>query len=246
LGQAPSEQAPQIDGHAVTVDVKAAYDRLRSGEVSPVDLENLAAGKERSAIPLLVSAYAQQHDSFIKAKIASTLIRLGDQDKLYFEMLTQSVEGLLEENEPAPFTYDRTGHLEASMPAVFGQWAASHNLTPEDAAERFLYDAPGVVSMLAETKDPRARATLLLALRSVNPYIRTNAALGLAQLKDRSAIKAIILSSESAQPEFRSLVAEALVYFDDPEAADAARRLIPVERLNALKADRAQGPPALK
>jgi HEAT repeat protein len=71
--------------------------------------------------------------------------------------------------------------------------------------------------------------------------IEIAAAMGLAEIQDKDSIPLIIEACDRAPAEAASSIAEALVYFDDPEAQGAVGRYIRKDVAKALREERAQG-----
>jgi HEAT repeat protein len=94
-------------------------------------------------------------------------------------------------------------------------------------------ELPAAVEALGETVDRRSSSILLRGLRSRNFFIVNEAVLGLARLSDPKAVKAIIVACKRLSADERPLVARALLYFDTPEAQQAAEQLIANPKLLA-------------
>jgi HEAT repeat protein len=222
-------------------DLKGAESNLKSGSYSMANLETLAVAKDRAVVPALVVAFDKETDETAKAKLASTLIRIGTDDAPYWDFLERSVSGALADMAPNPLVYDQQGHLAPGPSPAFERWALNHYLSLADAADRYFYYVPGLVLCLAQTEKPRAVPLLMTALASTNPLVQIDAAKGLAQMKVKAAIPLIIAASDSAPADVRLLLAESLIYFDDPVATKAAIRLIPAEQRAQFEAARARG-----
>ena len=229
-----------------TSSVQESLDKLRSGAYSLANLETLARSTNSLPVPLLTAEYDKQSDELTKAKLASTLIRLGKGDEAYWQFLGKSLDNALLDTPPSPFLFDHRGHTIPGTSAAFERWALDRHMSTQEAGERYFFDVPALVLFIAQTERQRAVPYLMRALSSSNPYVEINASLGLAQMKVNAAIPKIIAACDSAPLELQSTLAESLIYFDDPLADKAARRLIPNEERIQLEKGKSQGLKALR
>jgi HEAT repeat protein len=183
-------------------------------------VEQLAEARASQAVPVLEKKYKRTGDMYVKAHIASALIRLGDSDPHYWDDLASVASKAVKSTAPSYYRFDSNGKALAGPSSEFIAWAKSKNI-PLSTAGGDAFRRPGVLMLLAKTGDPRAVPILQEGLLSPNYLMETEAALGLAQLQDTSSIPMIISACAHAPAEAASAIAESLVYFDDPDAQRA-------------------------
>lgn len=194
------------------------------------------------AIPMLEQKFLRTEDPTDKGKIAQVLVKLGDKRDIYWNYLVDLATPAIESNAPDFMSYDSQGKTQPGPSPAFIAWAQAHNLAPNGtAAEDSVYRLPGRVGLLGLTGDPRAIPLLRQALSSPNHMIEVMAAEGLAELQDKGSIPLIIGACESAPAEAAGAIAQALVYFDDPEAQKTVDQYVPKEAAKALRDAKARG-----
>jgi PBS lyase HEAT-like repeat len=217
-------------------EVEDRINRVKQGKFGLADVEVIAQAHAVEAIPILKRQFDRTKDQDAKAKIAGALSQLGDKEPVYWDFLENRARIAVESRAPYPIRFDAQGKI---MPQQFTpdllQWAKDRNISPGDATQMALYDIPGKVLMLAATGDPRGLSLLREAMSSPNYMIQEVAAKGLAFLQDKESIPLIIGACQLAPADMAAVIAEALIFFDDPQAQSAAATYIPKNTLEALR-----------
>jgi len=203
-----------------------------SSDITPQELAQMVDRGDKRAIPALEKAFQKATDRIDKEGIAGSLVRLGDKNEIYCNFLAQYARAAVENDMPFPYEFDADGEIIGNPKDVpekyapdFLAWCKKHGEQTGSTAQQALYGLPVDLLALAATGDSRGSEILFRGLESRNYYVATFAARGLARLQDRRAIKPIIQACERA-PGMAEVIAEALVFFDDPEAQSAAARFI--------------------
>jgi hypothetical protein len=194
------------------------------------DVRLLAQAGVTQAIPALKQEFAVTKDTWLKLVIAGALVKLGDQDPVYWDFLADEARAAVENDAPSIFQLDSQGKIVANngqLPPEFIAWAKARNLDPAAAAQDQMYELPRHFVYLAETGDPRGRRLLRRGLKSHNFMIQTLAAQGLAKLQDKDSIPLIIEACRTMPGHGNLSIASALLFFDDPRAERAAETIIP-------------------
>jgi len=237
-GQAPSGQADKI-----TRDIEKV--KRDSPDISTAEklfaIKELARAGATQAIPAVEAEFDRTQDKTTKAHIANALVMLGDKNAVYWNFLAGQATLAAETDAPDVVIDSKgTGTLRQFSPD-FLKWAKSHNMTPNDAGLQVTYEFPVYIGLLGETADPRAIPILQRALLSPNFLINAMAAKGLAVAQDKGSIPLIIAACQRAPANTAGAIAEALVYFDDPEAQSAVDTYMPREYAKAARDARANG-----
>ncbi len=226
-------------------NVPDAIAKVKSGDFALVHVEMIAEAGAVEAIPILKEQFLRSQDPFVKAKIASALVRLGDKDDIYRDFLVKQATPALESDAPDFMNFDPQAKTGAGPSPEFIAWAKAHNVPPNGpdgtAAEDAMYWFPGKVMLLGSTGDRRAIPLLRQALLSPNHMIEIAAANGLAEIQDEDSIPLIIEACKKAPAAVAGLIAESLIYFDDTEAKSAVDTYVPKDRAKILREARAQG-----
>jgi len=235
------------------LNVRSLMDQLKKEPFMRVTANRLADAGAVEAIPLLETKYAEikvpsprgvltSEAVLDKSIIASALVRLGDSKAEYWDFLAAQAEIVVGDRSPFPLSFDSSGDpVPRSLSADFLQWAQSNNVDPNLAAQDRFYAMPGLLLAMAVTGDPRGLMILRKGLSSGNYLVQTWAAKGLALLGDNASIGLIINACAKLGPMVSAAVAQALVFFDDPEAEAASKRFINnQEFLEGLRQRKAQ------
>ena len=235
---APSGYAYATD----SVRVPIVIAKLQKGDFGLVDIEIIAEAKAVQAIPALENQYEKSTDLDTKEKIANALVRLGgDPNGKYWDLLATHADEVLTNGAPNPFAYKSDGTTLLEPSSQFVDWAKSHNLDLSTALHNATFDATGAILDIATTDDPRSLPFLRKAVQSQNHMVAIVGALGLAELKDSDSVNLIIEAAKHAPKEAAGVIAEALVYFDTPDAQQAFDAFVPKEMAKALREARSQG-----
>lgn len=186
------------------------------------------------AIPALERFYAKHKDDPVtpastplRDVIASLLVQIGDPNPVYWNLLVSEAEAVLSSPVPVPRSV-RTSPLELDKAYTPEQkaWAKAHNLSLMQMFSEILNSQPSRFGPLAASGDPRSLPILRRALKSPNPMIQSQAAIGLAILHDRNSIPAIVAICR-ADPSRADFLTQGLVDFHDPAADKAFHQLFP-------------------
>ncbi len=253
--KAPAEVAPSIARYLDRFDdpqaqaaakaylpkVPDELDELRQGNMAPVFLEKVAAAREVQAVPILAEQFARTGDDVTKAHIASSLVRLGDNDSRYWDFLVEQARLAIESDAPSVTKWDAQGRIQPGTSPEFVAWTKVHNIPANSAKEDAMVWFPQRVLFLGLTGDPRGIPLLRRGLLSSNYMVQTYAAMGLAKLEDDDSIPLIIEACNRAPSEVSSSIAESLVYFDAPDAQNAVDKYMTKDAARALREARANG-----
>ena len=224
--------------------VADAVKRVEQGKFDGMDVQAIAEAGAVEAIPALEEQFARrlepdasaEIDPGNKGVIASALVRLGDKGQVYWDFLENAARTAVENGPPYPIRFDAQGKIMPyQLTPELLEWAKSRSISPEDAAQIAIYNMPGKVLLLAETGDPRGLPLLGQAMSSPNYMIQVGAAKGLAKLQDKESIPMIIGACLRAPVDMAAVIAQALIFFDDPQAQSAAEKYIPNDMLKALR-----------
>ncbi|HYX51968.1 MAG TPA: hypothetical protein VE783_00850 [Candidatus Limnocylindrales bacterium] len=207
--------------------VDEAISEIKSGHVDPVVLQRLARAHAVEAINPLREQFARTQDDLLKDAIASTLVRLGVEDRSYWDYLEQNARKAIESDAPFPSAFDVQGHaIRKQLSPEFLEWAKRNQLDVQQAVTIQMQRMPAQVSFLAATRDPRATELLRRAMASRNYLVEAVAARGLASLQDSDSVSLIVTACRRAPSEAAELVARSLVFFQTPQAQSAAESFI--------------------
>lgn len=226
---------------ADNTNVRDAIVKVKSGNFSLVHVDMIAKAGAVEAVPALKEQFARSRDPIVKAKIASALVRLGDRDDIYWDLVVKEATQAVESDAPDFMNFDVQSNTPSGPSPGFVTWAKAHGESVQTAGREVMYELPGKVLLLSSTGDQRAIPLLRRGLLSPNHMIEDRAAEGLADLQDKESIPLIIEACKRAPAGAAALVAEYLVYFDDADAQSAVDTYVPKERAKILRESRAQG-----
>ena len=223
--------------------VANAISQVESGNFTMAAVDQIARAHAVQAIPVLEKQFVvASEEANLKGKIASALVRLGDNNNVYWNYLVEQATEAIHSDLPLPIAYDSNGTpLRGQMPPELIAWANAHNVSPESAGESALFLLPGKMTFLASTGDPRGVPLLRQALQSPNSLIVAMAAKGLALIQDKPSIPLIIAACKRPYPDESETIAQSLIYFDDADAQSAADLYLPKEFARSLREARAKG-----
>jgi hypothetical protein len=204
-------------------------------------VQQLAQLHAVQAVPAFEQKFARSTDSLDKMQLASALIRLGDKNDTYWDYLVEKVNAALQNDAPSFMRYDAQGKSKPGPSPEFVEWADGHHIALQSAAEDAMMLVPGEIGLLAMTADKRAIPLLRQALLSRNYMAEIMAAMGLARVHDKESIPLIIEACRHAPAEAAEVIAEALVYFDDPDAQKAVDTYMTKEHAKISREARAKG-----
>lgn len=208
-----------------------AIDEVNRGNYAYVQQITKLAGNEK-AIPILEDLFAHGTDANTKPWIASELVKLGDKDNIYWDLLVKQARETVESDAPDFMNFDAQGKSSVGPSPEFVAWAKSHNVTLESVAFEAVF--PIKLGLLAKTGDPRAIPLLRRGLLAPNHMVEAASAMGLAILKDNDSIPLIVEACKRAPSEAAGAIAMSLLQFHDPEAQSAAEPYLSKDLVNAL------------
>lgn len=231
----------QPDQGAYGFTVADAIAKVQSGKFAGVHVDLIAEAGAVEAIPALEKQFESSPDPLDKGKIAQGLVKLGDQNDMYWNFLVKLATPAVNSNAPDFVNRDAQGNEVPGLSPAFIAWAKASNTSPDAAGEDAVYIYPGEVMLLGATGDKRAIPLLRQALSSPNYLIEAAAAKGLAETQDAASIPLIIAACKKAPSDAANLIARSLVYFDDPQAQAAVNHFIPSQLADGLRQARTQG-----
>jgi len=208
-----------------------AINEVRRGNFAYVQQIVRIAGAEQ-AIPVLQDLFAHGADADTKGWIASELVKLGDKDDIYWDLLMKQAREVVESDAPDFLNFDAQGKASDGPSPEFVAWAKAHNFALESVAYEAVY--PIKLGLLARTEDSRAIPLLRRGLLAPNHMVEAVAADGLAILKDKDSIPLIVEACKRAPAEAASAIAMSLLQFHDPEAQRAAEPYLSGQLVDAL------------
>jgi hypothetical protein len=242
LAQTTQENPNTPSDAPIKITPEEAIADLKSRMFTFTDIDTIAAAPEdqrKEGMAILETQFPTSEDPSLKARIASSLIRLGDKGDSYWNYL--AAQAMQEANDDAPFyfQFDKDGHLTEKPSPEFIQWATDHHLSVPEAAGMEL--SLGATILLGMAKDSRAIPILRKELSSPNFIREAFAAKGLASLHDKDSVPLIIAACGRAPADIASMIAVPLVYFDDDDAKRTVDLYVPKERAAAARQERAEG-----
>jgi HEAT repeat protein len=191
-----------------------------------------AATHPAETLAILKENFVNSQDERLKAEIASTLIRLGDKEDIYWDFLLRQATSVLESEAASAVKNDSQGK-QIEGPSSEDAWARQ---------DRNFNEMLTFVETVAGTRDPRGIRLLRRALSSPNSDFQQTAAAGLARARDKDSIPLIIDACKNASPDVASAFASnALVYFDDPRAQSAVDQYLSKEAAKFAREEKANG-----
>jgi hypothetical protein len=192
---------------------------------------------DKAAIPALEAAFVKQKETLTRLMIAAALVKLGDGDKAYWEYLVAAASAALSNTMPFPVVYDEKGEsVRGKYNDEFLAWCERSKVSPDSAAATAMIELPVPILTLAASHDARGYDLFARGLTSNNHLIVIASAQGLARLQDKRAIPLLIEAGRRVPAEVALGVAQALVFFDEPQAQAAVEAFIPdKEYLTALR-----------
>jgi hypothetical protein len=183
----------------------------------------------------LQNVFSQSQSTLTKCFIARKLIKLGNNDEVYWNYLAGVAREALDSDIPDWFAYDENGKaIKGKISPEFEAWAKAQKTSGGPWAEDQFYGPMLPLGLLASTGDPRAVPLLRSGLLARNYLIEAASAGGLAELRDKDSIPLIVEACKRAPADDAGAIAMALLQFNDPEAQDAAEPFLPANVVDAL------------
>jgi HEAT repeat protein len=232
-GQASQDQVDEV----LSLRVSSVIDSLKQGTYGPATQEQIAEAQAGQLVPILEARFVTSQDAEVKARVARSLMDLGDKGNAYWDFLVQQAKLAIENDAPSTRCYSSTnctGH------SAYVAWARVHN-APEDA------QAEMALNWLLEERvhlvfgDPRGISLLREALQSPNINVVWAGADGLTRAHDKDSISLIVEACKRFDGEDVALISHTLRQFmRDPDARAAAQAgeeqcLPPPDPIEALR-----------
>jgi HEAT repeat protein len=232
-GQTSQEQVDEV--HSQTVRI--VIDSLKRGTYGPATQEQIAEAQAGQLVRILEARFVTSEDADVKARVARSLMDLGDKGNAYWDFLVQQAKLAIESDAPSTRCYSSTnctGH------SAYVAWARVHN-APEDS------QAEMALNWLLEERvqlvfgDPRGISLLREALKSPNIDVVSTGADGLTRAHDKDSIPLIVEACKRFHGEELALISHTLRQFmGDPDARAAAQAgeeqcLPPPDPIQALR-----------
>jgi HEAT repeat protein len=234
-GQASQEQVDE----ALSLKISSVIEHLKQGVYGPATQEQIAEAEAGQLVPILEARFVTSQDADVKARVARSLMDLGDKSNAYWDFLVQQAKLAIESDAPSPRCFS-SANCVSGHPREYLAWARAHNVTEGSQEETALYWLEGKLYFVSG--DPRGIPLLREALKSPYLEIVYTAAKVLARAHDKDSIPLIVEACKRLHDadEVR-LIAQNLRDFQrDPETravAEAAEEqcLPPPDPLEALK-----------
>lgn len=232
-GQASQDQVEEV----LSAKVRSVIDSLKQGAYGPVTQEQITEAQTGQLVRILETRFVTSEDADVKARVARSLVDLGDKGNAYWDFLVQQAKLAIESDAPSTRCYSSTnctGH------SAYVAWARVHN-APEDS------QAEMALTWLLEERvqlvfgDPRGISLLREALKSPNINVVSTGADGLTRALDKDSIPLIVQACKRFHGEEVPLISHTLRRFmTDPDARAAAQAgeqqcLPPPDPIEALK-----------
>ena len=241
VGQSTREGSARTEPPSDQKAASEAMTELKAGEVNLVHLHVLGRTGSVEAVPYLEKEFANTTETIKKTALARVLVQLKDTNGVYWDYLVNSVDYILNLNEPDLSAYDSEGKAIPGPSAAFIAWAKAKRLDLVEAEQDALITHPAQVLYLGLTGDQHAVPLLRRALESHNYFIEARAARGLAAIGDSFSVPLIIQAVSHAPADPAGAIAQSLLYFDDPDAQYTFNLYVPKEIAQGLREAKAKG-----
>jgi HEAT repeat protein len=170
-------------------------------------------------LPAMRRAFESRENKSERQHLALSLIRLGEKDEKYLDLLMAYAQTAIDSDAPEVLTHDEKGDaVRGVINPDFVAWAERGGLSVDKAAGQSLYEYPEDVMLLGNARDPRAASLLKRGLQSRNDVVVSMAAQGLALLNDVSALPLILQAGQARGKSMRFSLASMLAIYDSAEA----------------------------
>ncbi len=230
----------QVD-EGLSPKVRSVIDSLKQGTYGSVTQEQIAEAQAGQLVPILEARFVTSQDADVKARVARSLVDLGDEGNAYWDFLVQQAKLAIESDAPSPQCQSPANCI-SGHPAEYVAWARAHNVSEGSQAEMALYWSEGKVYLVSG--DPRGIPLLREALKSPNRDIVWAGSRELARAHDKDSIPLIVEACKRFHDvdEVRQIAHTLRQFQRDPETraiAIAAEKqcLPPPDPIEALKRD---------
>src|SRR3984885_12704688 len=184
-GQASQEQVDE----ALNLKISSVIEHLKQGVYGPATQEQIAEAEAGQLVPILEARFVTSQDADVKARVARSLMDLGDKSNAYWDFLVQQAKLAIESDAPSPRCFS-SANCVSGHPREYLAWARAHNVTEGSQEETALYWLEGKLYFVSG--DPRGIPLLREALKSPYREIVSAGAEGLARAQDWDSIPLIV------------------------------------------------------
>src|ERR1700761_377247 len=117
----------QID-EALKARILQILDSLKQGTYGPATQEQVAEAEEGQLVSMLEERFVHSQDADIKARVAKSLLDLGDKNEAYWDFLAQQAKLAIESDAPSPRGLS-PANCVSGHPTEYVAWARAHNVT---------------------------------------------------------------------------------------------------------------------
>ena len=231
-GQAVQDQPSVLD---------SALAKVKAGRAIGADVVVIANAGAIQAIPALEEQFKRETNIDSKLSIAAGLVKLKDQDPIYWDFLLEQATLAVDSDVPDPVFDSRGNPRQTPGSAEFEAWAQAHHVDANTVIHLTLFGLPGKVLQLGSAGDPRGIPLLRRALQSHNSMIVVMAAKSLAELQDKDSIPFIIEACRRSEVIAGTVAETSLLFFDDSRAQAAVDVYVPPDRAKVWRDARTQG-----
>jgi len=216
-GQTSQDQVDEIH----SLKVRSVIEHLKQGVYGPATQEQIAEAEAGQLVPILEARFVTSQDADVKARVARSLMDLGDKGNAYWDFLVQQAKLAIESDAPSPRCFS-SANCVSGHPREYLAWARAHNVTEGSQAETALYWLEGKVYLVSG--DPRGIPLLREALKSPYREIVSAGVEGLARANDWDSIPLIVEACKRFHGEEVPLISHTLRQFQsDPETLAVAQ-----------------------
>src|ERR1700724_4154878 len=97
-GQTSQDQVDEV----LSLKVRSVIDSLKQGTYGPATQEQIAEAQAGQLVPILEARFVTSQDAEVKARVAHSLVNLGDKGNAYWDFLVQQAKLAIESDAPAP------------------------------------------------------------------------------------------------------------------------------------------------
>src|SRR5258708_4598348 len=127
----------QVD-EVLSAKVRSVIDSLKQGTYGPATQEQIAEAEAGQLVPILEARFVTSQDADVKARVARSLMDLGDKGNEYWDFLVQQAKLAIESDAPSSWCFS-SANCVSGHPREYLAWARAHNVTEGSQAEAALY-----------------------------------------------------------------------------------------------------------
>lgn len=205
------------------VSVQTLLDRLREPRLDLSVVSSLARYRDERVLPSLKQAFETHPSKEDRQYIATSIVRLGEKDDMYYRYLESYAKEAIESDIPDPFAYNPDGSdARGKVNPELKAWAEKHRISPEAAFHQATNTYPTDVLVFGGVRDPRMIQLLRRGFNSANSLVVAASAHVLAEMNDVDSIPLILRTANANKPVAMVIVGYLSMYNLD---ADAENRI---------------------